>query len=61
MSRATQKYARPVRGTTNWTEIEQLFRDELVPVFSGQRTAREAVGALKPRLDTLLRAGRLEG
>jgi multiple sugar transport system substrate-binding protein len=57
---ATQKYARPLKGTTNWSEIENLFTEELTPLWNGQRTAREAVTALKPRLDALLKAGRLE-
>jgi hypothetical protein len=58
---ATQKYARPVRGTTNWTDVEGLFTEELTPLWNGQRSAREAVQSLKPRLDALLTAGRVEG
>ena len=57
---ATQKYGRPLKGTTNWSDIESLFTEELTPLWNGQRTAREAVTALKPRLDALLKAGRLE-
>jgi multiple sugar transport system substrate-binding protein len=58
---ATQKYARPVRGTTNWSEIQALLAQELTPLWNGQRTAREAVAVLKPQLDQLLLAGRVQG
>lgn len=57
---STQKYAQPLRGTTNWTDIEALLREGLAPLWAGTATARQSVQEIKPRLDALLKEGRVE-
>jgi multiple sugar transport system substrate-binding protein len=40
--------------TTVWTQMEQANTEELTPALRGQRTAKEAVSRLVPRINALL-------
>jgi ABC-type glycerol-3-phosphate transport system substrate-binding protein len=51
-----QKYVRLDPQTSNWSEIEAAINKELVPLWDGQRSAREAAQAVKRAVDPLLKA-----
>src|SRR5919202_3933844 len=40
--------------TPNWPDIDKVVSTELAPVWTGQKTAREAAAAIKPQVETLL-------
>jgi len=42
--------------TTVWTQMEQANTEELTPALQGQRTAKEAVSRLVPRINALLQS-----
>jgi hypothetical protein len=49
-----QKYVRLDPQTSNWQDIQTAVDRELVPLWDGQRTAREAAAAVKRVVDPLL-------
>jgi multiple sugar transport system substrate-binding protein len=51
-----QKYVRLDPQVSNWQEIQTATDRELVPLWDGQRTAREAAAAVKRVVDPLLKA-----
>ena len=51
-----QKYVRLDPQTSNWQDIQTAIDRELVPLWDGQRTAREAAAAVKRVVDPLLQA-----
>jgi len=51
-----QKYVRLDPQTSNWREIEAAIDKELVPLWDGERSAREAAAAVKRVVDPLLKA-----
>jgi multiple sugar transport system substrate-binding protein len=54
---SVEKYGRTPPATTNWNEVDAALRAELTPLFDGQRTARDAVQAIKQTVDPLVKAG----
>lgn len=48
------QYGVVTQYTTVWTEMEKANSEELTPVFLGQRSAKEGVTRLVPRINTLL-------
>ena len=48
------QYGVVTQYTTVWTEMEKANADELTPVFLGQRSAKDGVTRLVPRINTLL-------
>jgi ABC-type glycerol-3-phosphate transport system substrate-binding protein len=50
-----QKYVRLDPQVTTWREIEAATDKELIPLWDGQRSAREAAAAVKRVVDPLLK------
>jgi multiple sugar transport system substrate-binding protein len=48
------QYGVVTQYTTVWTDMEKANSEELTPVFLGQRTAKDGVTRLVPRINTLL-------
>ncbi|MBI3974548.1 MAG: hypothetical protein HY332_25000 [Chloroflexi bacterium] len=51
-------YVRPDSFTANWADVERAMNEELGQLWRGERSARETMAAIKPRVDSLLRATR---
>jgi multiple sugar transport system substrate-binding protein len=50
-----QKYVRLDPQVSNWMDVEAAITKELVPLWNGERTARDAAGAVKRAVDPLLK------
>ncbi len=50
-----QKYVRLDPQTTTWRDIEAAMDKELVPLWDGERSEREAAAAIKRVVDPLLK------
>lgn len=55
---SVERFGRTPPATTNWAEVDAALSKELSPLWNGQRTAREAVQAIKQTVDPLVNAGR---
>jgi hypothetical protein len=47
----------PTQSPPRWNEISEELGLALDPVWDGKKTAREAMRAVKPRIDAMLSVG----
>jgi len=52
-------FARPDPFTANWADVEKVMAEEQAQLWQGKRAARETMGAIKARVDALLKEGAL--
>ncbi|MGH2353473.1 MAG: extracellular solute-binding protein, partial [Chloroflexota bacterium] len=57
---SVERFGRTPPATTNWNEVDQALGKELAPLWTGERTARDAVQAIKQTVDPLVKEGRWE-
>jgi len=55
---SVEKYGRTPPETANWNEVDAALTKELTPLWNGERTARDAVQAIKQTVDPLVKAGK---
>lgn len=55
---SVEKFGRTPPATTNWSEVDAALAKELTPLFNGERTARDAVQAVRLGVDQLVKDGR---
>ena len=55
---SVEKFGRTPPATTNWSEVDAAIGRELTPLFNGERTARDAVQAIKQTADPSVKAGK---
>ena len=56
---ACEKLGRTGPSSTNWDEVANVMAQEVAPLWNGERTARDAAGAIKRAADPLVKAGKL--
>jgi ABC-type glycerol-3-phosphate transport system substrate-binding protein len=55
---SVERYGKTMPSTLNWNDVEAALNKELTPLWNGERTARDAVQAIKGTVDPLVNAGK---